>query len=201
MILEKFKPQRILVSIVVAASLGLAFVYYYRYQLKEKVLLQYQQLGRYSGQALKNVSAELTHHREKTDRFSKELAELNKIIAELEKDNLAFEEKFQVLKEENDTLSVKVAQLVEEKTRLEGNFYSLERLKKAIKIARKEKRLRDRIARIQRRLTEIRMQRSLDDVASRLGNRGYVVRSGYSTFRPRISVEIEPLGPSYSERE
>lgn len=197
MIPKKLVPLRIVVSVVVVASLGLVFVYSYRYRLKEKELLQYQQLGRYSGQALKNVSAELIDSKRKSKGLLEELASLNEVIQELEKDNLAFKEKVQVLKEENDALTTRVAQLAEEKARLQGSFYSLEKLKKAIRIARREKHLRDKIARIQRRLAEIRMQRSLDEVASRLGNRGYLVRSGDSTFRPRIRVEIEPLDFAY----
>jgi len=112
---------------------------------------------------------------------------LNKNIAILEKDNLAFKDGLRLLIDEREKLQAKIARLIQAKTALEAQFLSVEELKIALKRAKSKKRQEDRLA-------KIAMLEKLDEIALRLGNRGYMIKEGQTTFKsPRIRVQLEPI--------
>lgn len=196
------RPLRVFYIVAtIVVSLGLAFVFYYQYQLKDKDLARYQKLSRSSGKALTKLDTELT-------KSSKEREKLNSIIAALEKEKSSFKGELQALKGEREKLKTKIAQLIEERTVLEKRFllltekfHSLKELKKAIRMAKIEKRRKAKIERIQRRLAKIEMLKALDEIALRRGNRGYLVKAGEATLKPtKIRVELEPV-EKFSYRE
>jgi len=197
------RPWRILYTVLIVASLGLAATFYYKYYLGNSELAAYQQLSRLSSQALTEVTKQL-------DKSLKEKEGLNSIIATLEKEKGGFKDRVQALKEEREELQLKIARLFEEKTFLEKRyllltqrFESLEELKRAIKIAKIERRRRMKTERIQRRLAKIEMLKALDEIALHQGNRGLMVKAGKPTFKSRgkVTVELEPLKSSYGETE
>lgn len=197
------KPLRVFYIVAIVASLGLAFVFYYQYQLKDRELACYQSLSRSSNKALAKLNKELAESLNEREK-------LNTIIAALEKEKSGFKGNIQALKEERENLESKIARLIEEQTvsekrflLLTEKFHSLKELKKAIRMAKIEKRQRAKIERIQRRLVKIEMLKNLDEIALRQGNRGYLVKAGELTFKPtRIRVELEPVNKfSYKEIE
>lgn len=192
------KPWRVLYMVVLVASLSLTFVSYYKYQLKDEELRGHQKLSHYSDEALKQINARLAQSKEELEKTLKKVEKLNKTIAALQKDNSGFKAKLQVFRKEREILQVRIARLLEEKTVLEKRFLSLEELKKAIKVAK----IAQKEQKAQRRLTRIGMLNRLDEIALQQGNRGYLVKSGTSTFssRVKIKVELEPLS-NWSYRE
>ena len=197
------RPWRILYTVLIVASLGLAATFYYKYYLRDSELAAYQQLSRLSGQALTKVTKQL-------DKSLKEKESLSNLITTLEKEKAGAKGKLQALREEREKLQLKIAQLFEEKTVLEKRYFlltqrfeSLEELKKAIKIAKIDKRQRMKAERARARLAKIEMLKALDEIALRQGNRGLMVQAGESTFKPRgkVTVELEPLKWSYGETE
>lgn len=141
---------------------------------------RHQKLSRYFDKTLEETSVKLE--------------KLNTTIAFLEKDNSGFRGQIQALKEERDRLQVRLAGLIKEKGILEEKFLSLKELKKAIKAVR----LREKL---QRRSAKAAMLRTEDELALRKGNKGYLVKHSHSTFKPRIRVELEPVGKlSYKDR-
>jgi len=207
---------RIFYLVALVVSLSLACVFYYQYQLKDKELLQYRSLRQLSGRTFAEANAELAQTTEKLERSfleleqsqeelersSQEIEKLNKIISTLEEDNLTFKGELLALKEEREKMQTKVGGLIKEKTVLEEKlfslvqkFHSLRELKKAIKSARIEKRHKDRMEAIRKRLAKIETLKTLDEAALREGNRGYLVKWGETTFKPTtIRVELEPIG-------
>lgn len=196
------KALRILYSVLLVASLGLTFSFYYKYQLKGDELTQYQELSLYSDQAFKKLIAKLAQSEKELKESLEEAERLNKTIAALEKNNLGFKGELGALKREKEALQVKIARLLEEKTVLEKRFISLEELQKAIRIARVEERQRSKMERAQKRLAQIAMLKKLDEIALQYGNKGYLVNEGCSTFksRARVKVELEPV-TKFSYRE
>lgn len=189
------RTLRVLYTVVIVASLGLASALYYRYQLKDRELAQYQSLNDFSSRALRRITTELNKSLEEKEK-------LNKIIASLEKEKVSFKGELQAAKEERAKLQINIARLLEERTVLEiklislvKKFESLEELKKAIKIAKKEKHRRGKIEKMQRRLAKIEMLRALDEIALQQGNRGFMVMAGQSTVEPKakVTVELEPV--------
>ncbi len=181
------KPLRVVYLLVLLISVGLAALFYYQYQAKDKELTQYQHLSRLSEEVFTKVDARLEETKRELDRSLKEIENLNKTIADLEKQNLGFKDELQALKVEREKLEANIAGLIEERNILRKKFYSIEELQKAIRIAIKEK-IR------KRRLAKIEMLRQLDEVALREGNRGYLLRGGKSTFKAtKVRVKLEPV--------
>ena len=181
------KTQRIVYIAVLFVSLSLAWVFYYRCQMKDSELIEYQRLSLYSKEAFHKLSAKLSQNEAELEQALNRIESLNTDIATLEKDNLAFKDDLRLLIKERERLQVKIAGLIEEKTALEAQFVSVEELKKALKRAKSKKRQENRLA-------KIAILEKLDEIALRLGNRGYVVKEGQATFKPpRIRVQLEPI--------
>ncbi|MFC1631131.1 hypothetical protein ACFL2I_01095 [Candidatus Omnitrophota bacterium] len=188
----EMKSMRVVYTIALIASVTLVFIFSYRYRLKDTELSQYQQLNRYSTFALNTVRAELTQREKELAQSRRKIEQLNETIGSLEQDS----RRFTLLKQEKTELDSRVNQLSQEKIELENTlhnllnkFYSLAELKELIKIAKdveKQKRLRMRLAKVE-------MDKLLDKIELENGNRGYLLRAGYSTHQPKIRVEIEPL--------
>ena len=181
------KPTRIVYVAVLLVSISLAWVFYYRYQMKDNELIEYRRLSRYSNEAFRRLSAKLSQNKKELEQSLKKIDALNKNIAILEKDNLAFKDGLRLLIDEREKLQAKIARLIQAKTALEAQFLSVEELKIALKRAKSKKRQEDRLA-------KIAMLEKLDEIALRLGNRGYMIKEGQTTFKsPRIRVQLEPI--------
>jgi len=119
------------------------------------------------------LEEELQTARDKLARLSKleeQIQPLQETIEDLEEGNLA-------LLQEKETLTRRLDEIAQEKAALEARLRSINELKKAIKEA-KIKRRQERIASRQRTDTEI------------TGNRGYILKNGKSTYRPKITIEV-----------
>jgi len=197
------KPLRVFYAVAMSLSLGLAAFFYCRHYLGNIELGQYRELSRVSNQALVRTSARLTQSKEELGRLSKKVAAFNKAIAALEESATSFKSDLQALREEREQLKLKIAGLVEKKTVLEKKFHSLQELKKALKLARVEKYRKDKLERIRNRLVHIEMLKTMDLIALRQGNRGYLAKNGETTFKsPRVRVKLEPVSRiSYKETE
>lgn len=194
------KLSRILYAVILVTALGLAFTFYYQYQLKDREISQYQDLAQASSETLARVSEKLLQNREELAKSWQEMGRLNLAITALEKEKTEFKGELQALKEEREGLKTKMAGLLKEREgllkerddlhekfiSLEKKFHSVEELKKAIRVALIERHQKNR-------LTKIEMLKTMDKVALEQGNRGYLVKGGRPTFRPtRIRVELEP---------
>ena len=187
------KPLRILYVVALVASLGLAFSFYYKYQLRSEELVQYQELSLYSDEVFKMLTTKLAQSKIELKKSSKEVERLNKTIAALEKGSLSFKGELEAFKKEREALQVKIARLLEEKTVLEKRFLSLKELQKAIKVAKAQEHQGRKMEKAQKRLTQIAMLKKLDEIALKQGNRGYLVCDGRSTFKSRARVKVELL--------
>ena len=188
------KAKRVFYAVVMVVSLGLAAFFCCRYYFSGIELGHYRELSRVSNEALVRASARLTQSKEELGRLSKKVAALNKAIAVLGESAASFKNDLQVLREEREQLKLKIAGLVEKKTVLEKKFHSLQELKKALKVARVEKYRRDKLEKIRKRLMHVEMFKTMDLLALRQGNRGYLVKKGETTFKsPRIRVKLEPV--------
>ncbi len=217
------KPLRIVYSVVLVLSLGLTFILYYHFQLKDKEADQYQRSYRNFSRALKEMNTKLVQSKKELEETAMEMASsiqetarLNKIIGSLEKDNLSLKEgnlkavaELQALKEERERLQIKIARLAEDKAALEEaslslgeKLRSLEELRKAIRIAKIEKRRKNAMEKIKERGEKIERLKTLDEIALRRGNKGYLVKKGKTTFKPTIvRVELEPINTEMPRKE
>jgi chromosome segregation ATPase len=169
----------------------------------EGELTQYRNLNWNFGpilEKLKKVQSNLEQNRKELNETLAEIARLNDIIATLRKDKLDFKAELKLLQEEKITLQKKIVQLIEEKSvwteqfhTLEKKLHSLKELKKAIRIVLRERKEKRKNERVQKRLSKIAMLKMLDEIGLQQGNNGYLVREGFSTFRPKIRVELEPI--------
>ena len=196
------KALRVFYVVAIVVSVGLSLAIYWQYQLKDRVLARYQEMSELSNEASIKTSQELAKSRQRIDELNKTIAALTKDNVKLTKDTAKFNTELLALKGEREALQVKIARLIEEQTILEKRFYSLEELKKALRIAKIEHRRSKTAKRMQRRLAKIEMLKALDEIALQQGNRGLLVRGGELTFQPttKVRVELEPVG-EFSHRE
>ncbi|MBN3038251.1 MAG: hypothetical protein JW869_02400 [Candidatus Omnitrophica bacterium] len=203
-------PVRIINVVLLVASIGTAACLGYLYFLKDKELQEYQNLSHLSAEAFRKATAELDKTKKKLEIARLELAKaqeeasmLNATIEALEKDKEKFaqdkekyEQELTKLRSERQKLYTKIETLELKTLSLEERFRSLEELKNAIRTVKREKRERERTAKIE-------ILRRLDEIALRQGNKGFIIRDGEPTYRPtRIRVELEPAtNVSYSEKE
>jgi chromosome segregation ATPase len=179
-------------------SLVASGIFYYCYNLRDEEMLEYQRMSRESRKAVREVNAELEQNKVSLERALKEVSELNGAINSLRKDNVNFREQLKLIKLEEEKLKSRIAMLIEKKTILEKKLvffeeriYSIEELKKALKIAKIKRRQQRRAEKVQRRLTKIAMLRKLDELALDQGNKGYVVKGGRATFGPKTTIRVE----------
>jgi septal ring factor EnvC (AmiA/AmiB activator) len=196
---------------MLVVSLGLAVFYYFHYRLREDELTQYRNLSWNFEpvlKKLKKVQTNLKQNRKELNETLTEIARLNNTIATLRKDKLDFKAELKLLQEEKITLQRKIAQLTEEKSvwteqflALKKKLHSLKELKKAIRIVLREHKEKRKSERMQKRLSKIAMLKMLDEIGLQQGNNGYLVREGFSTYEPKIRVELEPVSKFlYQER-
>lgn len=189
------RPWRILYIVVLIASLSFAYLSYWKFRMKEQELILNQQLVDLSNEAFSAVNAKLEESKFELERYIREIEELNKNITILEKEKDEYRDELQVLKEERERLKINVARLTQEKRALEEGLSSLEELKRALKIAQTGQRVKTKEDIIRERKAKMEMLKALDRIALQEGNRGFLVKSGESTFKPRtrVRVELEPL--------
>jgi chromosome segregation ATPase len=119
------------------------------------------------------LEAELQVAQDKLAELAKleaQVQPLQQTIEGLEQDNTA-------LLQEKEALNRRLDEIAQEKAALEARLRSIAELKKAIKEAKINSR-RERIQSRQRTDTEIS------------GNRGYIVKNGMPTYRPKITIEV-----------
>jgi chromosome segregation ATPase len=107
----------------------------------------------------------------------------------------ALNEKITVLKGSNEQLNKekqgleqRITNLEQEKQAIEAKFHSLTELKGAIRQVKIEMRQQ----KIQLELIRKEQQRELDAQELAMGNRGFIVKSGQSTYKPTIRIEVKP---------
>lgn len=107
----------------------------------------------------------------------------------------ALNEKITFLKSDNEQLNkakqdleARVDNLEKEKQAIEAKFHSLRELKGAIRQLKLE--MRDQ--KIQQYLVMKEQQKELDAQELAMGNRGFLVKSGQSTYKPVIRIEVKP---------
>lgn len=189
------KPVRIVYLLVLIVSLGLAFVLYYQYHLRDRELLRYKEFNQYTAQALEELNAKLAQDSKELEQALRKIEILSKRIASLEEDRLVYQDELFSLREERTMTQIKVARLLEAKIVLEkrliafeNKLHSLKELKKALRIASKEEKRKKHFGRIT-------VLKKLDQLDSRYGNKGFLVRDGETTSKTatKIRVELEPV--------
>ena len=194
------KILRVAYVLLLVVSFALSFTLYYKYKLNNNQLNQYQILSQYSDKAITELWAKLAQSKKELKSYLKEVKRLNESIASLESENTGFQAQLQALKKERSILQARITTLMQEKLTIEQRFLSLKELKKAIKLAKQEERRRSQAERQKR----IVMLKRLDELALALGNRGYLIREGTSTYesKVRVKVDLEPIGKwSYRDTE
>ena len=128
------------------------------------------------------VEDTLSESQRKFSLIEEQLMQAQKRIDDLN-DNLAkIEQENSVLEENRDRLTAQVEQLSQEKSALEERLSSVKELKKAI-----------RELRIKMRNVKVPLlTRASDEDKKIVGNRGYIIRNGESTYPAKIKIEVTP---------
>lgn len=93
------------------------------------------------------------------------------------------------LKTENEDLRVKIARVLKDKDELETKFSSMDELKKAIKELKAKLRQKQRGVIPQEKKNH---KTSGADTAI-IGNQGYIIKNGKSTYPARVRIEVAPI--------
>jgi len=123
------------------------------------------------------------------DTLMGELIQVKAKLAEAESMLRQAQEEKESLKEENAALNKAVADLKEEVRLWEGKINTLDEKKLVIaKRSQSVKELRKRIWDL-----KVRAQREIDAVKMRLGNQGFMTRSGKTTFSREKIIQLEKI--------
>ena len=107
---------------------------------------------------------------------------LKEQITNLESSNSQLSKQKQVLEE-------KMVKLEEEKQVIEARLHSLKELKKAVKEVKIEMREQE----VQQYLAREEQQKEMDAQELAIGNRGFTIKGGQSTYKPTIRIEVKPV--------
>ncbi|MBP7216691.1 MAG: hypothetical protein KBA46_05330 [Candidatus Omnitrophica bacterium] len=170
--------QMVAVIIVIAVALAIGVWGYFG--LTKKLVSSHQELEMSRTQRYQD----LEDKQALSEELSSARGEIKQLAAELES-----------TKKQLDEVSVRLAglektnvTLLEEKQRLEAKLHSLQELKVAIRLVKKE--LREQ--KIQEYLAKRKQQEILDAQRLASGNRGYLLRDGRSVYSSRIVIDVRP---------
>lgn len=184
---KKMKPKtRDLLLILIILVLA-AFVLRFWYTAKELMSTSKQ---------LKDSQTQLISEKQakgmlqsQLEQMDEELADVNGQLEQVKQQlGVAQNNNAQLLAAKNE-LEQKVATLQQEKQDIEAKLHSLRELKKFIRQVRIElhnHRVQEYLARKQR-------QREIDVQELAKGNRGFLLKSGKSTYIPTVKIEVRPV--------
>ncbi len=127
------------------------------------------------------LQGQLTEVRKNLDATVSELREVKEKLATAEKDNT----QLQQVKQE---LQQRIASLESEKQALEARLHSLKELKKAIR----QVKIEIHNKKVEQRALIRQQQKELDARRLQTGNRGFLIRDGSSTYKPKVIIEVSP---------
>lgn len=133
------------------------------------------------GRALASAQEEISMSKAAIDKLEQDLDGLKIHVAALEKNNALLRLRMDNLAVAKKRLEEHLEQLLMQKENLEARFYSVDELKKAIKY------LKDNPSQ-QRNYFEKKREAS----ASSVGNEGYMIKKGDSTYKPNINIKVLP---------
>ncbi len=131
---------------------------------------------------LNKITTELEAAYSQLQNQLKKFANLETVNAELIRAKQEFEQKVAILEQ-------KVVNLEREKQTVEVKLHSLENLKIAIRQVERE--LHEQKA--QQYLAKKQRQKEIDAQKLEMGNHGFLVRYGKSTYKPTIRIEVKPV--------
>ncbi len=131
----------------------------------------------------------LKENNERVAALEAELREASRVASELNGQIAALKAENASLTEKKEKLALELVQVSFEKDQINARLSSLSELKKAIK----ELRTKMRHAHVAMNKLE------QTDRAVIAGNRGYLLKDGKLTSRPRIRIEVEPVSRKKSE--
>ena len=93
-------------------------------------------------------------------------------------------------------LEYKIAMLEEERKIIEAKFHSLRELKKAIRQVKLE--IRD--DKIRQHQEYIRQQKEFDKWKAANGNRGFFIKDGEDSYKPKVNVNVRPANITLNKK-
>jgi len=136
----------------------------------------------------KHAKAELTSLQIEYYRTAQELTDSQKQIDLLKEQITNLESSNSQLSKQKQALEDKMVKLAEEKQAIEARLHSLKELKKAIREVKVEMREQE----VQQYFARKEQQKVLDAQELAIGNRGFTVKGGQSTYKPTIRIEVKP---------
>lgn len=147
---------------------------------------------------IETIQNEIARERQEKEEYKLQAADLNsklktaneelktarsrlKKLSALEADNAG-------LLQTRQQLAKKIADLEEEKRLINIKLHSLKELKKLVRQAKIE--IRDE--KIRKEMEREQIQKELDAQKTSMGNKGFLMQNGKSSYKPSVNIEVKP---------